>query len=108
MKSQRRLDRYISIVLHIGMYLSILVIAIGLMLYALYPTPIDDISLKNLPQELMDGSPIAVISLGILLLIMTPLSRVIAAGVIFAVDREIRFVLTSLFILAAILLAIMI
>ena len=106
MEADRRLDRYVSMVLHAGMILSVAVMAIGLLMYALSPGPVDNIPLDRLFQELMNGSAVAVISLGVLLLIITPLARVVAAALVFAVDREPRFVLTSLAVLAAIALAI--
>lgn len=106
MESERRLDRYVSMVLRAGMLLSVAVMAIGLLLYVLSPGPADSIPLDRLPEELMNGSSVAVISLGILLLILTPLARVVAAALVFAADREFRFVLASLAVLAAITLAI--
>lgn len=108
METERRLDRYVSMVLRVGMLLSVAVIAVGLLLYVLFPGPAEPIPPERLPGELMNGSPAAVISLGILLLIITPLARVLAAALVFAVNREPRFVLASLAVLTAIVLAIVI
>jgi uncharacterized membrane protein len=106
MEQDRRLDRYVSGVLHAGMILSISVLALGLLMFVLSPGVETSIPLDRLPEELMHLSPVAVIDLGILLLILTPLARVLAAAAIFAAQRELRFVLASLAVLAAIALAI--
>lgn len=107
MEQDRKLDRYVSGVLRAGMALSISVLAIGLLMYALLPEAEASIPPGQLLEGLMSGSPVAVIELGILLLILTPLSRVVAAAVIFAAERDLRFVLTSLAVLGAITLAVL-
>ncbi len=106
MRTEEHLDRNVSMVLRAGMLLSVAVMAVGLLLYILFPGPVDSIPLDRLPEEVINGSPVAIISLGILLLIVTPLARVVAAALVFAVNREPRFVLASLAVLAAIALAI--
>ena len=102
----RLLDRYIRLVLRAGMLLSVMVMFAGLVVVILSPGPVDSLPIEHLPGELMSGSPVAIIALGILLLIITPLARVIAAAVVFAVDREYLFVAASLAVLAVIALAI--
>ncbi|MBI0582905.1 MAG: DUF1634 domain-containing protein [Methanomassiliicoccus sp.] len=92
------------IVLRAGMVLSLSVLLLGLVLFALSPADHQaiDLSPAEIIPGLLEGSPIAVIDLGILLLIATPLTRVLTAMAVFAVDREPRFVLLSLTVLAVI------
>lgn len=68
----------------------------------------EDLPLDEIAEGIMAGNPIAVIDLGVLLLIATPFTRVLTAAAVFAVDREPRFVAVSLFVIAAIALAIVI
>ncbi|MGE5379366.1 MAG: DUF1634 domain-containing protein [Candidatus Saccharibacteria bacterium] len=49
----------------------------------------------------------AVIDLGIVMLIATPLTRVLTALAVFIVDREARFIVVSLIVLAVIAVAIL-
>jgi len=103
-----RIDRYVHLVLRAGMLLSISVLALGLLLYALSPGGAQvDLSLDKIAEGVLAGNPIAVLDLGIILLILTPFTRVLTAAVVFMVDREPRFVLVSLAVIAAIVLAIL-
>jgi uncharacterized membrane protein len=105
-----RIDKWIHAVLFLGMVLSITIMVVGLVLYSFTPTghPEVDLGPGGILSGLGQGNPIAVIDLGIVLLILTPLSRVITALVVFIVDREPRFVLTSLIVLAILALAILV
>jgi uncharacterized membrane protein len=105
-----RIDRWVRRALVAGMVLSVTVMLIGLLLFALSPTGHEevDLSLMEIATGIMQGNPIAVIDLGILLLIATPLTRVLTALAVFVVDREVRFVLVSLLVLAVIAFAILI
>jgi uncharacterized membrane protein len=104
-----RINRYIRRVLLAGMVLSVSTLLIGLTMYALSPGTWDHVTL-SLPEILSgiaEGNPIAVIDLGIILLIATPLTRVVAATVLFAVNRETRFIYVGLAVLAVVGLAIL-
>ncbi len=102
-----RLDRWIGAVLKYGMLLSLAVLLLGLALYIVEPSgPEVDLSLPEIAQGVLRGDAIAVIDLGIVLLIATPLSRVITATVVFMVDREPRYAALSLIVLAMVSLAI--
>ncbi len=105
-----RIDRWVRAVLIWGMVLSVSVMLIGLFLYALSPTGNYevDLSLGDIAAGIMNGNPIAVIDLGIVLLIATPLTRVVTALTVFLVDGEMRFVLVSLLVLGVITFAILV
>jgi uncharacterized membrane protein len=104
----RRIDRCVHFVLRAGMILSISVLAVGLLLYVLSPGGGGEsgMSLDMMIDGLLRGDPVAVMNLGILLLIATPLTRVVTAAAVFIVDREPRFALVSFIVIAAIALAI--
>jgi uncharacterized membrane protein len=96
-----RIDRWVRIVLVAGMALSISVIVLGLFLYAATPVSDDlgDLPLDKLPEAVLGGVPEAIIDLGIVLLILTPLARVLTTAVVFTIDREPRFVAAALLVL---------
>jgi uncharacterized membrane protein len=81
-----------------------------LVLFALSPSGHEevDLSLKEMVKGAFRGDPIAIIDLGIVLLIATPLTRVVTALVVFAVEREWRFVLVALLVLSLLSLAIIV
>jgi len=104
------INRYIRTVLMVGMLLSVAMLIVGLIMYALTngswePVPL---SLGAIVSGIAQGNPIAVIDLGILLLIATPLTRVIATMVLFGLNREMRFVGVALVVLAVVGLAILV
>ncbi len=103
------LNRYVRIVLLAGMVVSVSTMVIGLLLYALNPHGWEEVSLSlgEIVEGLTEGNPIAVIDLGIVLLIATPLARVVAALGAFAAGRETKFVMVSLIVLFVILLAVL-
>jgi uncharacterized membrane protein len=105
-----RTDRWVHLVLRWGMVLSMTVLLVGLVLFALSPTGNAEIDLApgDIVQGIMDGDPIAIIDLGIILLIATPLTRVLTTLIIFVADREWRFVLASLIVLGVISAAVLI
>ena len=105
-----RIDRWVRVVLVWGMVLSVSVMVLGLVMYALSPAGHQevDLSLPDIASGIAQGNPIAVIDLGIVLLIATPLTRVLTALAVFIVDRELRFVLVALLVLAVIATAILV
>lgn len=105
-----RTDRWVQLVLSSGMVISMAVLLIGLLLFVLSPGGHAevDMGLGDIAAGIGEGNPIAVIDLGIILLIATPLTRVLTTLVIFIVDREPRFILASLLVLGVILAAILI
>jgi uncharacterized membrane protein len=93
----------------IGMAISTGLFAIGVLL-ALFRTHgaalrIDPLR-ANPPGEFFSGllalDPVAIMCLGTVAMILTPIARVIASIVAFAVDRDYRFVAITSFVLVAI------
>lgn len=109
-RDHTRTDRWIHLVLRWGMILSMSVMLLGLALFALSPTGHQevDLSLGEMVDGVLEGNPIAIIDLGIIMLIATPLTRVLTTLAIFIVGREPRFILASLLVLAVISVAVLI
>lgn len=93
----------------VGMAISTGLFAVGVLL-ALFRThgaalQIDPLR-ANPPGEFFTGllalDPVAIMRLGTVAMILTPIARVIASIVAFAVDRDYRFVAITSFVLAAI------
>ena len=108
--SHTRADHWVSLVLRAGMVLSMSVLLLGLVLFILSPggNPEADMGLEEMINGIANGDPVAVIDLGIILLILTPLTRVLTTLVIFVIDRQPRFILASLLVLGIIFTAIII
>jgi uncharacterized membrane protein len=105
--SSSSLNRYVRLVLVAGMSVSVALLALGLVMYAFLPHgheatlgPIQAL------QAALAGDPIGVLDLGLMLLIATPLMRVIVALLVFARGREWRFVAVSATVLLVIAIAI--
>lgn len=101
------LNRWVRLVLVIGMWCSMLLLIAGLSWYALAPSA-TNVTLG--PMEAIDailrGDSIGLIDLGILFLIATPLVRILTALAVFAQTREWKFVMVSVLVLVIIALAI--
>ena len=106
--ASERMNRTMYLVLVTGMVLSFSIMIVGLVLYAITPTEGTTLPLDKVLDGILKGNPIAVIDLGIVILIATPLVRVIAACLTFGAERDYRFVGVSLFVLAMIILAVFI
>jgi uncharacterized membrane protein len=80
----------------------------GLIGYPARPgaAPIDN-SIGDVLKGLRAGEPDAVIALGLLVLIATPILRVAASVVLFLMQRDYRYVLITLFVLIVLLAALM-
>jgi uncharacterized membrane protein len=103
-----RLNMYVRFILVAGMALSVSVMAIGLVWYAISPGNYPDVILSpaEIPEEISRGNPIAMLDLGILFLIATPLARVIAGLAFYLMDKEMRMAGVSVIILAVIGIAV--
>ncbi len=100
-------------ILLIGVVVSAAVILIGLVLLAFHPADFSARGLSSFPQtlgEVWSGlltlQPQAVIILGLLLLIATPVLRVAVSVVAFALERDRRYVVITLIVLAILLFSI--
>jgi uncharacterized membrane protein len=106
--ASQRMNRTMYLVLVTGLVLSFSVMIIGLAMYAVTPTEGSTLPLDKILDGIVHGNPIAVIDLGIVILIATPLVRIIAAGITFGLERDYRFLGVSIFVLAMIVLAVFI
>jgi len=103
-----RLRRWVSVILLIGVAASVAISVVGTVLLAVDSggSPSTDpihLSLRSFGGDLLHGDPYAVLWLGLLILVVTPLARVIASVVSFAHVRDGPFVAMTLFVLAVLL-----
>ena len=106
--ASQRMNRTMYLVLVSGMVLSFSIMILGLVMYAMNPTEGTTLPLDQIFDGIVQGNPIAVIDLGIVILIATPLIRIIAAGITFGLEKDYRFVGIAAFVLAMIILAVFI
>ena len=108
--AQHAATRAIAAVLRWGSYLSAGLILLGMVLVLTSPdVPLQvgpAIPFAQLGEQLAQRNPYAVMQVGILLLLLTPVVRVGTAVVSFTVAGERRYALVSLVVLALILLSI--
>lgn len=112
-KTTRRIELIISLVLQVGVAVSSAFIVMGLILFLTKQSPSAHHSYKyytsssfsfphrfsTLKSALKSGSGIGFISLGVLLLILTPIVRVATSAVSFLIGRDKPMVLVTLFVL---------
>jgi len=115
LRRDQRIERFIGLLLQIGVALSIAVTLLGALLYlgregrhvadfrVFRGQPWD---LRNAPAVVaaaFAGRREAVIQLGVLILIATPIARVIFSLVAFAIDRDLTYVIVTLIVLVVLL-----
>ena len=109
MSARDRMNRAIHAILLAGVLVSMSLIAIGLVLAALDPDAGQAwIGLGDLGKALRGKQPVALVELGLLVLIATPLLRILTALVLFTSERDYKFVLISLVVLGMVCLAVLI
>ena len=107
--TQATLNRRVRQALVIGMWSSMILLCAGLLWYAIAPSGTEvTLGPVEAVAAVIDGDPIGLIDLGILLLIATPLLRILTTMAIFAQGREWRFTLVSLAVLVVIIFAILV
>jgi uncharacterized membrane protein len=104
--ASQRMNRTMYLVLVTGMVLSFSTMIIGLILYAVNPVEGTTLPLDKIFDGIVQGNPIAVIDLGIVLLIATPLVRIMAAGITFGLEKDYRFVGIAIFVLVMIMVGV--
>ncbi len=109
--SEEKGQQAIAVVLRYGALLSALVMTLGLSLILLHGlgTPIPTqrpIRLGMLFLKLIHFDPVALVEFGILLLLLTPIFRVVVAAVTFAIEGDHKYVFISMCVLAVVLLSI--
>lgn len=106
-------ELFISYSLRFGVYLSAAVIAIGLILLFFsgssgYPVDVFPTSVAALWLGIVLFKASAIITLGLLLLIATPVFRVAASVLLFLVEKDHLYTIITLFVLAILLISFMI
>jgi uncharacterized membrane protein len=104
--------RWVAATLRWGSYLSAALLLVGvvwLLAEGDGDRPIQigpPMPLERLGEELLRGNPYAVMQTGVLLLLLTPLLRLVVAAASFWVEKERRYTLVSLAVLLMILLSV--
>ncbi|WP_400208294.1 DUF1634 domain-containing protein [Candidatus Methanomassiliicoccus intestinalis] len=106
---EEELNHRISSLLSYGMTASVLVILLGLLLLIFLPGDYAEVtmSLGEIARDLLEVNPIAVIDLGIIMLIATPLVRVLALAISFALAKESKFVLACVIVLLLVVVTVL-
>jgi uncharacterized membrane protein len=110
----RRVEIIISQVLRGGVLLSAAIISIGVVLFYIHyfsvaghvlDTAAFPHSLVSVAQGLMRGDPLAIIVLGLLVLLATPVARVAVSIVAFGFERDWRYVVISTVVLLVLIIS---
>lgn len=103
-------ERTVSRVLIVGIALSVTLMAAGLVLgiVAGEPIPQGVVGFAQLPQALVSFDPGAYLSLGLIVLILTPFVRVGGSIVAFARERDRRYVLITAVVFAVMWLSVLV
>ncbi|AZK45003.1 DUF1634 domain-containing protein [Paenibacillus lentus] len=94
----------VSKMLRIGIVLAGLVIVVGLILFLVtgdsgYPEDTFPTSLPDIFQGVLQLKSVAIIEVGLILLILTPVFRVFVSMLAFIHEKDYRFVVISIFVL---------
>lgn len=115
----QRMELIMGRLLQVGVLLASVIVLIGGILYvhAHAAAPMDYRTFSSEPaflrhpsqliQHLAAGDGAAIVQLGILLLIATPIARVVFAVVAFAIERDRLYVAVSLVVLAVLLVSLL-
>jgi uncharacterized membrane protein len=113
--SDRQVEQWIAVLLRSGVMLAAAVVLLGGVLHLAHHGSVrpDYHTFRGEPAELREpglivreafsGRPEAIIQLGLLLLILTPVARVAFSVAAFAVERDRMYVLMTLVVLAVLL-----
>ena len=107
-KEQIRFDESLHKLLLIGLYLSVALIlfGLGLALFTHQNVPETVFPLRSLFTGLLSLNAGSYLSLGLLVLIATPIIRVITSFISFLVEKDWRFAAITLVVLATVLVSI--
>ena len=99
--TQHNAERWTSRVLRLGVWVSASLMIFGLLLATMYPSSIEPLSINpslgNLAERMFSFTfdPVTLMFTGLVVLMFTPILRVITAIFGFAVERDWRFVAVS-------------
>jgi uncharacterized membrane protein len=101
-KKQRRLNRQISVVLRAGVIAAFVIILAGLILIPVLhsQSPMAALPLATLPAELVRLSPLALITAGILVVLVLPVIVIIMAFIYYINIRDRRMIIVCSILLA--------
>lgn len=93
-----------------GIITSTSLLIVGLLALSISPASWSNviIPIDQIPSEIAQGNPVAVITLGILILIATPLMRILTALFVFVLERDLKYAGISSFILIIVAIAVII
>lgn len=103
-------ELFISSCLRYGVYLSAAVITLGLILFYIrgiseYPADVFPTSISALWLGIIHFKAAAIITLGLLLLIATPVFRVAASVLLFLVEKDYLYTMITLFVLTILIIS---
>lgn len=105
--TEEQLDRMAGLTLIGGSALSFIIMVIGF--FVLGPGPFPSVSVAQPPREVLAGvgqfDPLALLNLGILVLMATPVLRVIVAILGFSLEQRWRFVGVSCVVLTMLMIS---
>jgi uncharacterized membrane protein len=101
-KKQRRLNRQISVVLRAGVIAAFVIILAGLILIPVLhsQSPMATLPLATLPAELVRLNPLALITAGILVVLVLPVIVIIMAFIYYINIRDRRMIIVCSILLA--------
>jgi uncharacterized membrane protein len=85
----------ISRVLLAGVIASLVLILIGSIMLMIHQSSAQQLGPNGLIDGIVEMQPNSIINLGIIVLLLTPAARVIAAGISFAIEHDYRYVAIS-------------
>jgi uncharacterized membrane protein len=99
-EKREKIDLWVGNILLIGSYSAAVLLFAGLA--ALFfldqtaaPSKLRPLSFSTFFSQLKEGSPKALLSLGILVMMLTPLLRVITAGISFLLEKDYKYLLIA-------------
>lgn len=99
-------NKFVSTVLGAGVILSLVTLIYGSVLFLLHPVHAERPgSVLHILQGVARLDPIATINLGLLILLLTPVTRVIAAMIAFIIDKDTKYALISLAVLTVLIIS---
>ncbi len=108
-RSGSGVDRWVGAVLATGVVLSLAILIWGAVLYLLNPGAAEaPRTVLGIFRGAVELNSTATINLGLLVLLSTPVVRIIAAGIAFTLERSYKFALISLGVLSILTISIMI
>jgi uncharacterized membrane protein len=108
MRPQENLCHVVQPILLWGMVLSLLLMFTGLLMgLAMGVEDTNVVPLMDIPSGMLDLDPPAFLTAGLVLLIATPLARVLGALCVFLKEKDHKFVLISLTVLLMVVAAVM-